>query len=283
MAWALFEAARSLQDEFIEDQAFKLLQEALVSKTDDISLENGMSGIGYVLLYLIRNNFVDADFDELFSEQLEKILTNFVKQKENPNTVLNAVKLNYFLNAVKPYRTSDKRIDEIIKSIFEANELYFSVQFFDFKDINYINNKASVLSKFETYLKTVYDCGYVDYSQVILDDYVDLYRTGRVKSSYKVAHFLEKLDKEEKHKDVISENKQFSVLDDVKNISLRDHIELSQLTGNEKFLNLLLTEKESEIEKVILRLIPPGALKSGYEQGVSQLLMNISNNEVNLI
>ncbi len=283
MAWALFEAACSLQDEYIEEQAFELLQEALVNKTEDISFENGMSGIGYTLLYLIKNDFVDADFDELFGEQLEKILTTFEKLKENPNTVLNAIKLNYFLSVVKTYRPSDKRIDEMMKSIFEANELYFAIQFFDFKDINYINNKASVLSKFETYLKTVYDCGYAAYSQVVLDNYADLYRSGRVKSSYKVAHYLEKLDKENKYKDVISENKRFSVLDDVNNISLRDCIELSLLTGNDKYLNPLLTEKESEIEKVILRLIPPGALKAGYEQGVSRLLMSITNNKVNFI
>lgn len=66
----------------------------------------------------------------MFGEQLEKILTNIEKLKENPNSVLNAIKLNYFLNAIKPYRPSDKRIDEMMKSTFEANEVYFAIQFF---------------------------------------------------------------------------------------------------------------------------------------------------------
>lgn len=283
MSWALFEAARNLQDEYIEEQAFVLLQEALVSKTNDVSLENGISGIGYVLLYLIKNDFIDADFGELFGGQLEKILTAFKKTKEDRNRYLNALKLNYFLNAVKPYYPSDKRIDEIMKRIFEANELYLAIQFFDFKDINYINNKASLLSKFETYLKTVYDCGYENYSQVVLDNYTDLYRSGRVKSSYKIAHYLEKLNKEGKYKDVISENKRFSILDNVNNISLADRIELSQLTDNNKYLNPLFTEKESEIEKVILRLIPPVILKAGYEQGLSRLLIYLTNKKTILL
>lgn len=283
IAWALFETARFLQDEYIEEQAFELLKEALISKTDDMGFENGLSGIGYVLLYLIKNDFIDADFDELFGEQLEKILTNFEKLKENPNTVLNAIKLNYFLNVVKPYRPSYKRIDEMIKSIFEANELYFAIQFFDFKDIHYINNKTSVLSKFETYLKTIYDCGYADYSRAVLNDYADLYRSGRVKSSYKAAYYLEKLDKTGKYNDVIITNKQYAISDNVKNLSLRNCIELSQLTDNDKYLSLFLTEEEKKIEKAILKLIPPGVFTAGYEQGVSRLLIYLTNKKTILL
>lgn len=140
IAWALFETARFLQDEYIEEQAFELLKEALISKTDDMGFENGLSGIGYVLLYLIKNDFIDADFDELFDEQYEKILSGFEKVKENPNATLNAIYLNNFLNAAKPYRSLDKRINEVMKSIFETNELYLAIQFFDFKDIHYITS-----------------------------------------------------------------------------------------------------------------------------------------------
>ncbi len=283
IAWALFETARFLQDEYIEEQAFELLQEALISKTDDIGFETGLSGIGYVLLYLIKNDFIDADFDELFDEQYEKILSGFEKVKENPNATLNAIYLNNFLNAVKPYRSSDKRINEVMKSIFEANELYLAIQFFDFKDIHYINNKTSVLSKFETYLKTVYDCGYANYSRVVLDDYADLYRSGRVKSSYKIAYYLQKLDKTGKYNDVIITNKQYAISDNVKNLSLRNCIELSHLTDNDKYLSSFLTEEENKIEKAILKLMPPGVFTAGYEQGVSRLLIYLTNKKTILL
>jgi hypothetical protein len=284
IAWALFEVARYLQDEYIEEQAFDLLQEALISKTDDIGFENGLGGIGHVLIYLIKDGFIDADFDELFGEKYEKILSGFEKARENPKALQDSIRLNYFLTAVKSYRHPvDKRIDEAMKGIFEANELFLAIQFFDFKDIHYINNKTAVLSKFETYLKVVCECGYGNYSRVVLDDYADLYGSGRVKSSYKIAYYLEKLDKTGQYNDVIGDNKRFSFLDDVRNVSLRDRVELSQLSGNDKYLSLLLTGEENGIEKTVLKLMPPGVFKAGYEQGVSRLLIYLTDKKTILL
>lgn len=70
---AFFEAARLLADDYLEEHAFELLQEALLYKGDDLSLHNGYSGISFVFHYLIENDFVEADVDELFSEQEKKM------------------------------------------------------------------------------------------------------------------------------------------------------------------------------------------------------------------
>lgn len=69
----LYEIARSLKDEYIESQALEILKESLLTKNEDIGFENGLSGIGYVLLYLIRNKFIEADFEDLFGFQQRKI------------------------------------------------------------------------------------------------------------------------------------------------------------------------------------------------------------------
>ena len=58
----LFEMSRFLQDEYIEEQAFELLKEFLLTKNEDIGFENGLSGVGYVLLYLIQKDFVGGTF-----------------------------------------------------------------------------------------------------------------------------------------------------------------------------------------------------------------------------
>lgn len=70
---SLFEASRYLDDGFTEEYAFNLLQQSLLYDKSDISFDKGLTGIGFSLLYLIKNKFIDAKFEDLFSEQLEKI------------------------------------------------------------------------------------------------------------------------------------------------------------------------------------------------------------------
>ena len=283
LALALFETARYLQDEYIEEQALNLLQEALLSKTDDIGFENGLSGIGYVLLYLIENDFIDADFEEIFGYKYEIIISEFDKQKENPGFLLNSIRMNYFFKYVKNYYSTDKRIGVIVKSIFEANELYLAIQFFDFKDIHYIRNKNTVLENFENYLKIVYDCSYSEYSHVILKDYSMLYRSGWISSSYKVAYYLEKLDIKKLYIDIITNNKQFSSLKNNKNMSLKSCIELSNLSENINIINSITNMANDDFEDSILRRIIKNTFVAGYEQGISKLLIVLTNNKTNLL
>ena len=78
------------------------MQESLVIKINDISFENGWAGIGYVLLYLIENKYLDADFDELFGEQYEYILnSNKSKVENDPSILVSAMRVVYFLSKVR--------------------------------------------------------------------------------------------------------------------------------------------------------------------------------------
>lgn len=70
---ALFEVSRLLKDEYLEEHAFELLQEALLYKGDDMSFASGYFGISFVLHYLVENDFVEADIDDLLGEQEQKI------------------------------------------------------------------------------------------------------------------------------------------------------------------------------------------------------------------
>ena len=73
VAVALFETARALQDKAMEDEAYDLLCEALLSKHTGLGMKDGWAGIGFVLWYLIRYRFVEADFNELFADQLQAL------------------------------------------------------------------------------------------------------------------------------------------------------------------------------------------------------------------
>ena len=74
VALTLFMLARRQRDERLEEQAFDLLQQALVYSGKNIHFSVGSAGIGFVLLYLIRYHFIDADFYEIFDEQHRHIL-----------------------------------------------------------------------------------------------------------------------------------------------------------------------------------------------------------------
>lgn len=143
LALSLFEVSRYFQDQSIGDKAFDLLQESLSGRTNDCSSENGLSGIGNVLLYLMENQLVYADFDEMFGEKHEKIIGSFDTIDKEPDKLLNSLKMIYFLSSVKKIKPEDERIDEIVQKIVEGVELYLSVRFFDFEDIYYVNDKTT--------------------------------------------------------------------------------------------------------------------------------------------
>lgn len=131
VALALFEAARFLQDEEIEDEAFSLFQEALIRNKNNYSFENGLSGIGYILIYLITNKFIDADFDEIFKEQCEMIIKDFESIDKYPDKLLPSLNIIYFLSVLRDVHCEDIRLNQIIEKIFQGIELYLSLQLFD--------------------------------------------------------------------------------------------------------------------------------------------------------
>lgn len=126
---ALFETAKCLQDTEIEDKAFSLFQESLIRKTNDYGFENGMSGIGYVLIYLITNKLIDADFEDLFGDQREAIIKHFENIDKQPDKLLVSYKIIYFLFVLDKLQKQDERIYSIIEKIFQGLELYLSLQF----------------------------------------------------------------------------------------------------------------------------------------------------------
>ena len=190
---SLFIAARYLRDESIEDVAFRLLQESLVIKTGDISFENGLSGIGYALLYLIENKYLDADFDEIFGDQYEMIIKFLSTIEKAPLLLLHLWQTVYFLAKVSGIKKEDERIPKIIQKFFEGLELFLIVQFQDFTDARYIRKKADVLDIYKNYRQLVDYSGYRQFSRVLLEDYTVLCRKGVIKSAvniYPEAHSI---------------------------------------------------------------------------------------------
>ena len=184
LSLSLFMAARYLQDESIEDAAYQLLKESLTIKTGDISFENGRSGTGYALLYLIENNYLEADFDEIFGEQYEMIIKNLSIIEKMPLLLLQLRQAIYFLSKAVGIKKEDNRIPKIIQKFFEGLELYLIIQFQDFTDPRYIKNKTEVLNIYRNYRQLVDYSGYKHFSRALSEDYEDLCRKGVIKNSF---------------------------------------------------------------------------------------------------
>lgn len=290
MSLSLFEVARYLNDESIEEHAFELLQESLLSKNDDIGFEYGLSGIGYVLQYLIENEFIDADFDEFFGEQTGKILTGLEKSKQNPSNLLDSIRIVQFLAQVNKKR-SDPVMARHIKMLFEAVELYLSIQFFDFTSRHYRGDKMAVLSVFGDYLRLVDFSGYSDFSPSLLDAYASLFRKGRIASSYALGFYLEKISTGASlpdYADVIQNNKQYALANLKPDLLLlRERLDLLKLMQQDTTLGSadkiklekgLLDARGKELEQNILRLIPAKTYIPGYGFGIARFLRYCVNN-----
>ena len=289
---ALFSASKHLQDEKIEDLAYTLIQEALVIKTNDFSFENGLSGIGYALLYLIENNYIEADFDEVFGAQCNEIIRFFENIDKNPDLLVNLFTVIYFLSKVDRVK-DDKRIRLIIKKIFEGLELFFIIHFLDFYDFHYIGIKTDVLNIYKTYLRLIDYSGYTDFSRSVLEDYAALYRKGKVVSSLEIGYYLKLITNKYQitgYEDVISDNIRFGTATIFPvAVSLRDRIDPAKLMNS---LNICETKdmqldikglnKEVAI-KNLLKTVDEKHNPLGYGAGLARLLIYDVDSNIELL
>lgn len=301
MALALFEVAKSLQDEYIEEQASELLQESLLSKNDDIGFENGLSGIGYVLLYLIENNFVDANFEELFGDNLFKIINTIKdwKTKQLSTHIFTNIKVVYFLNEIARI-SADEEITSYVELFSITAEKMLIKEFKDENNTHFLNSsiKADVLKYFEDYLKVAYHCESFKPSLSVLRFYTLAYQNSKYTSNFFIGHYLHTLTQKigGKEMETIAEiNKK----NGIKNM----HPETMLLSQQLDLLYLLssfyqdsypeqvslLEEKlydpreKSIREKDLFMSIQPSNYIAGYQYGIARLLLYwaYSNNAKN--
>jgi len=295
LSFALFITASYLQDEQIEDEAFNLLKESIVIRNQDLSFETGLAGIGYTLLCLIENKYLDANFDEIFGEQYEMIIKGFETIEKYPMKLLNSLKVIYFLSKVNHIKREDNRTGKIIQKIFEGLELFLIVQFQDFTDIHYINKKEKVLNIYKTYLQLVDYSGYIYFSNSVLEDYAVLYRKGRIVSSLETGFYLRNIATKHdisSYDDVIAEN----IKNGMNNIyvdmlSLKERIDLAKIVSSVKskddkeYDRLLYFEnlrKGMEI-KDLLKMVDKKSYPLGYGAGLSRFLIYCVNQQFELL
>ena len=276
----LFELAQYINDETLEELAFELLQEilALSSRNEKINFEGGLSGVGFVLLYLIQNQKIDADYGELFGEQNHKIISRLQEQKDySIKDLAFVIFLELLANS-----TNEEVINILIDRILiGAGELLSK----KLKIINSIDSgvvKLRVLNDLDSYLKMLVLCRKSPRTELI-NRYAELYEKGKVASRFSTGYYLEKLVLDENIRNTaqtIKENAVQNMHPD--SLTLSQSINLLYLLNQEnhcyqKQIELLEQDlfdfDNPDYEKNMIRLIRNQGLFAGYSSGITRLLL----------
>ncbi len=132
IALTLFELARYLDDDSLENHAFDLLQEVLAQELNNNDFPNGRAGIAYVLHHLINNRYLDADYLELYEEQHECIVKNIVlsqQEERNPYKYLYDLFFVSSLSTVISPKNYTECLDVLLTNIYkELDRLHEKVR-----------------------------------------------------------------------------------------------------------------------------------------------------------
>jgi hypothetical protein len=283
LSLCLFEVSKCLNDEIIEEHAFELLQESivLINKEDEISFENGLAGSGFVLHYLIENRIINANFDELFGEQTEKIL-DFLKKIEHYSE--DYLLLLYFFESIsylEKYSLAKIFADKIIYNVEKSLERRFS----DFGSLDSNEIKARTLATFEKYLKVIVFSTNYSVSISLLRQYIELFQRGLIASSFSIGYYLEKIEltfPDEKLAIIAKLNKDIAVRNIIpSSLFLPQRIDYLYLLHQneelyEKQISVLergiISNSISEIEKMTYN-IQSGSFIAGYQSGIARLVL----------
>lgn len=187
MSICLFETAYFLNDEYIEEYAFTLLQQSLVNTKRGIRFDVGLSGIGYALNYLIRNKFVDAYFEDLFQDQHRIIVNGFIGQDFSKMGLKDLVVywnlMSYF------HYVPDMQINQKVEELHDACIAKFRMIWSQLKNGNICLDKELISALWKKYLKTL---SFIDsiYSCQHIKEYLTLLQKGILKRDIQSLHYL---------------------------------------------------------------------------------------------
>lgn len=191
MSLCLFEGSRYFEDEKLEGHAFELLRESIVlsGKAADYTFESGLAGVGFVLLYLLENRFLEGEFNELFGEQLQEIL---LKMNDETPFLVQQPSSIYFLFLANRAKKGTNEITGLINKILSDVEGRLEKQFLCFENSDSHISKWDVLGLFVRYLKIICYMGEYSRSLPVVEKYAGLFNKGRISADFRIGYYLEK-------------------------------------------------------------------------------------------
>lgn len=115
---ALYEFSRYYNSELAEKYAFELLQEVLTFPMKSNTFDEGKMGIAWSLIYLIKKEYIEADYLELYGQEHEELIA-FIKQLRSGINVASKSDAISFLISSKLY-VSENDFDELLSSLIDS-------------------------------------------------------------------------------------------------------------------------------------------------------------------
>lgn len=138
---ALYEFSQCFNNELAEKYAFELLQEVLAIPMKNNTFVEGKMGIAWSLIHLIKREYIDADYLELYGQEHKEII-DFIKQLRLGIDVASKSDAIAFLISSKSY-TSKIDFDELLSSLIESLCGYLKLIPESFFDRNIFYSHAS--------------------------------------------------------------------------------------------------------------------------------------------
>jgi hypothetical protein len=278
----LFETAYYLNEDDLAEKAFDLLQESIViaDNSYDLGFENGLTGIGFIILYLIENKFIDADFHELFERQFSRIQEG-MKEKSDASSFFDIRALLFW----DKYSRNQKSVEyrEMIDKRFRDEEIALMKLLQAFDNIRNVVDRSRIIQSFITYVKICWLCKRQASTDLVLQ-YFRLYRKNRITYNFTTCFILDSAIKpyDADWSITVSRMRELYVATTSYSSFLYQRIETlvgfySDYAKNLEFISRLekeiINDVEPDYEKRIIQRIPIGRLIAGYGFGIARLLL----------
>lgn len=286
LAVALFEVSRLLRDGYIEDRAFELIQEALLGTPARPDFEHGDAGIGFALVYLLQNGFLEADFEDMFGKRLRRIVSAVERILSEKGSVWHFHPLLFFFSLLDRYKAFPD-IKALMCRLDSGLESQLTQRMTGGRSLEFSCGLPETLKVFERYLrwKTWDDQAQVD--SRLAAGYLALFRSGRIGPDYVTGCYLSVL-LHRTLQNILSET-----ADEVcrqgeadlysPGLTLERHVRVLYLmrrypqwaggTYCESLGKDLLTSDLRFQEQILIDKIDPGRWMAGYGSGIARFLL----------
>lgn len=284
VALAIGLLGKCADDEYLQGQCINILEEALLYKGKDLSFDDGWAGICRVLLILLKEGVLDADYLELVGEQHRAIKTTLQnlssRQTLSPSLILGLIRMLSEYQTLYPSSeicTIISNSQEVLEARMQAAlELWLSSSASKRIEVARASDLIEMLVQYLQYCKSF---TYTP-SQKILSRYEGCFHTGQLPSDLRLGLLLEEMGyrgiaveehlsfgcKQLEHPTTLSNI--LEVLEILRKANLSDARRELMLSFEER---IGVSRKFDESK--LIRYLPMGEQRIGYASGIARLIL----------